>query len=482
MKKIIYMLILAGMTVSCGDWLDVKPYDQISEEQQYEKAQGFYNQLNGIYHSMASSELYGKELSWGFMDVLAQYYDMSSYSPWEDKAYRELANLEYDYERVKPYFAVYWEKMYNIIANCNNLVQNIAEADSTLFPQREKERRCIEGEARALRGLLHFDLLRMFAPAPKVDATGAYIPYVDFFPTHITMKMETNQVLDKIIGDLERGHELTMNYDTTYIQLITDLGYRLELLTGGNINSFMNHRGYRLNHYAIKALLARVNMWKGDKAEALKWAGEMMDLVKKRWFDFTLEYTIKNKNMKLYDDVLFALYNNNLPLYESQTNEGKYQLVAWDYNCLFDSDGERDFRRHQWKYNENEDYWQPLKYKKQEENGTEAEVSNLMIPMVRCSEMCYIMAECSWETDRTAAESYLNYIRQKRGCRSSLEPADTQEKFNKLILRDFRREFYGEGQLFFFYKRLGLEGIRMSNTTIKYDNKFVFPIPESDDI
>lgn len=483
MKKIgIYILLLGGLTASCGDWLNVQPSDQVSEEELYGKAQGYYNQLNGLYRNMASPELYGKELSWGFMDVLAQYYDMSNYSPWKDATYREISQLNYDNERVKTYLSTYWEQMYNMIANCNNLIQNVSIADSSLFPLGEKERRCIEGEARALRGFLHFDLLRMYAPAMAVDSVGKYIPYVDYFPTHITTKMESNQLMDKIAGDLLRGHELTMDFDTLYKSPTFILYNRLEL-TGSDMERFMNHRGYRLNHYAIKALLARVNLWRGNKKEALKWASEIMDLVRKGWFRFTSESDIKNdKNMKLYGEVLFALYNNNLTLYESKTNDGKEQLAAWDYNTLFDTDANRDYRRHQWEYDENEDYWKPVKYKEQNDKNKTAEVSNLMIPMLRCSEMCYIIAECSYANDKAYAESYLNYIRQSRGCRTQLESNSTQEEFNQLILKDFRREFYGEGQLFYFYKRLGLEGIRDSRTTIKYDSKFVFPVPESDDI
>ena len=102
--------------------------------------------------------------------------------------------------------------------------------------------------------------------------------------------------------------------------------------------------------------------------------------------------------------------------------------------------------------------------------------------MLRMSEMCYILAECYYEKDPAKAEQWLNYIRQSRGCRSSLPSTSTQKEFNNLILKDFRREFYGEGQLFFFYKRLGLDAIGTSSITVEFKTKNVFPIPESNDI
>ncbi|MEG2277179.1 MAG: RagB/SusD family nutrient uptake outer membrane protein [Odoribacter sp.] len=485
MKKInIYIwVLLASIMTACSDWLDVKPFDQADEEQQYSQAQGFYNQLNGIYRKMASPELYGQELTWGFMDVLAQYYDMTNYSPCKNYNYRNLAKLDYEQPRVKAYFKKFWETTYNAIANCNNLIQFISVADSTLFPLRERERQCIEGEARALRGLLHFDLLRMFAPAPGVDSTGKYIPYVDYFPTHITQTMATNELLGKIMEDLAEGHRLTMSFDTLYVGNISNRANFLELKRGGDINRFMNFRGYRLNHYAIKGMLARVSLYRGNKAVALKWANDVYGYITKKWFRFTTESDIKyEKNMKLYGDVLFALYNNNLTLYESKANDGVSQLAAWDYDGLFAGDNTRDFRRYQWYEDKGNDYWAAYKYKEVDKSYDYGEYSNPMIPVLRCSEICYIIAECSYESNKAYAESILNYVRKSRGCRSTLEQSNSLGEFIQLIQKDYRREFYGEGQLFYFYKRLGLDAVGDGRNLIKYGQKFVFPIPESEDI
>lgn len=484
MKRTLIYLLLAFLILfsSCGNWLDVQPFDQVSEEQQYSKAEGYYNQLNGIYRTMAEPALYGKELSWGLLDVLAQYYDMSPNSTCSNRAYRSAAEFNYEYEKVKPLLAAFWEKGYNAIANCNNLIQNVMSADSSLFPLREKERRCIEGEARALRGMLHFDLLRMYAPALDVDADGKYIPYVDFFPTHVAINMESNKILDKVTEDLLQAHRLTMAFDTLYKGNISNLDRRLELLASGNLERFMNYRGYRLNHYAIKALLARVYLYQGNRKEALKWAQEVMGLADKGWFKFTSDDAVKTgRNVKLYGDVLFALYNNNASLYEAQENTGESQLTLWDYETLFGDDENRDIRRYQWEQTAEEEYLS-LKYRKADEGKKPGKISNTMIPMIRLSELCYILAECTYQKDKDSAEQFLNYVRLRRGCTTELAASHSQDDFNRLILNDFRRELYGEGQLFFFYKRLGLEAIGDSKTTVKIGEKFVFPQPESNDI
>lgn len=68
MKK--YNFAIIGVTLllslsACNDWLDIDPSDQVSSEKLFESGDGFRNALNGIYIAMSSSELYGRELSWG---------------------------------------------------------------------------------------------------------------------------------------------------------------------------------------------------------------------------------------------------------------------------------------------------------------------------------------------------------------------------------------------------------------------------------
>lgn len=77
MKK--YNFAIIGVTLllslsACNDWLDIDPSDQVSSEKLFESGDGFRNALNGIYIAMSSSELYGRELSWGLASVLSQTY------------------------------------------------------------------------------------------------------------------------------------------------------------------------------------------------------------------------------------------------------------------------------------------------------------------------------------------------------------------------------------------------------------------------
>ena len=76
-----------------------------------------------------------------------------------------------------------WSKAYNNVANANNIIQNIQYADEDMFESKAREKAMIEGEAYALRAFIHFDLLRMFAPAPTKNDQGTYIPYIMEYPS-----------------------------------------------------------------------------------------------------------------------------------------------------------------------------------------------------------------------------------------------------------------------------------------------------------
>ena len=70
-KLLIILLLLVGLN-SCSGWLDLEPKDTTTETDLFQTGDGYRIALNGIYEQMAETSLYGKELSWGFLDVLAQ--------------------------------------------------------------------------------------------------------------------------------------------------------------------------------------------------------------------------------------------------------------------------------------------------------------------------------------------------------------------------------------------------------------------------
>jgi hypothetical protein len=87
-------------------------------------------------------------------------------------------------------------------------------------------------------------------------------------------------------------------------------------------------------------------------------------------------------------------------------------------------------------------------------------------PMVRLTEMYYIAAECAVTNgDSTTATALLDTVRVHRNL--PVYPAVlTQASLNTEIQKEYQKEFIGEGQMFFFYKRKNLSFSSLPFTTV----------------
>lgn len=69
------LLVLSFFTAGCQDWLNVQPKTSVQEEDIFSTEYGFKDVLTGFYIDMGSQDLYGKNLTYGFVDFLAKRYD-----------------------------------------------------------------------------------------------------------------------------------------------------------------------------------------------------------------------------------------------------------------------------------------------------------------------------------------------------------------------------------------------------------------------
>ena len=78
MNRILYMTFVALLSVSCMKWLDVKPYDKISQDELTSSESGFIKHLNGIYIELNSDILYGGALSVEMIEVMGGAYQIGT--------------------------------------------------------------------------------------------------------------------------------------------------------------------------------------------------------------------------------------------------------------------------------------------------------------------------------------------------------------------------------------------------------------------
>lgn len=155
------MFLLFTLT-ACNDWFEVNPETRVSSDDLYATGDGFRMQVNGMYKNLASESLYARQLTWGFLDVLGQYYIRQNL----DNAYQDVNDRLYEKSDVLGTIDLIWSDMYKVIADCNNIIEHVDKASNSIFEFGEPERLKIRGEAFAVRAFVHFDLLRLFCPGP----------------------------------------------------------------------------------------------------------------------------------------------------------------------------------------------------------------------------------------------------------------------------------------------------------------------------
>lgn len=456
--------------VGCSDWLDVQPVDRVAEDQMFASEAGFRQGLNGLYVELCHTNLYGNSLMMGAVEVLAQRYTFPTYGTMQNLY--NLADFDYTIDYSKQTIANVWEKGYALIANVNTLLRN-ANEKRDLFSGNHYD--WITGEAYALRALLHFDLLRLFGPVYKANPEGRSIPYYTEFVLSGNDLLPASKALEAILADLKEA-EKRLAKDP-----IIETGPCLEEAATEE-ETFWCYRSFRLNYYAVKALQARVYLYAEMPQEALEAAREVV-AIREVWFPFTTraQVTDGQKPDRIFSsELLFALqYPNRNNIFTTyfipDLKDDQMFLTPSSYlNRIFGTLALNDWRYEtNWKVESGHSNRCFYKYAALETSVYYAE----LLPMIRMAEMYYIIAETT-DDDAEALES-INLVLDNRG----MDLLTSRLQVEKTLLSEYQKEFWGEGQLFFYYKRINAKSIPSALTggdVDMDDTKYVWPLPQSE--
>jgi len=475
-KYIIYILVLALTPVftSCEDWFDVQPKTQVKADVLFDSEGGFKRALIGVYTQMAGNSTYGAEGTLAFTEVLSGAYTSVRNS---QNNYYEASMYDYEHADNVSRINNLWSGNYSTIVNINNLLENIDDKQS-IFSEGIYE--IIKGEALALRAYIHFDLLRNFAPAPVNGLDVPAIPYVDAVSTSPFPQLTVNQVIDRAIDDLVEAERLLKDYDPigpafeTYEESRT--GYTA-VDESVSASSFLLFRKERMNYYAVLGTMARIHIYRGgedDKTEAYKYANDVINCEK---FALNDSKTISDAPFSavvmshMAQEYMFSIYKRDLT---ENVNENYYKYVTYPGNNTLEID---EARRNE--YYETDKYGgvADVRFTKLfniNGNGLSyylakyeyAHFNVKRIPLIKISEMYLIIAECMNSVD------HLKYLRRMRGLKNMSPGTTLQEE----IEAEYRKEMLGEGQMFYYFKRLN----KLVNNEMSDIGKFVFPIPDAE--
>ena len=481
--------------VSCEDWLTVASDTEIANEQQFQDQQGFQDAVIGVYLQLTGASLYGQDLTWGYLELLAQNYELVASSSY--KAY-----FEYDYEEASVAGTInsIWAAAYNTIANINNILKWETINGGCMNPAIDS---LVKGEMLAVRALLHFDLVRMHGKG-NLEKHPEYldelsIPYSTEFKKETPPRYSYGKTLELIIADLYQA--------IAYLEMDPVCGQREEsfydkLYFGGFVSKEAKGRDDRMNYYATKALLARVLMWRGreeDKQEAYALA---KDICKEKdnglaflmYDNYVGDPLWYKRDVDMYMEWLFAPRVDGLRSLIGNTFSAEKiisttfywsKASVWERFELPDLDVDYRFRSCLLAEGPALNNYSILKNRK----ATEEEMPTVRerTSVIRLPELYYIMAECCMTSselyNREEAVELLNEIRTARSIPASkmldANSLSDAEIINE-ISKEYRKEFVGEGVQFYYYKRLGIENIS-GDGELMTNLQYVIPLPKSED-
>jgi starch-binding outer membrane protein, SusD/RagB family len=434
-NKFILFIILASFFASCESELDIEPKNSKDSIEILNTEAGIVNILNGTYAQAASGNVYGGRISI-VSDLLAQ--TGRSNSEWRFRGTTSSLRNIFTKSILVDNTAVedIYTNCYAIINSANTVIENIDKiTDSNLQTK-------MIAEAKFLRSLAYFDLVRLFAKPYIAGTTNNQLGVV----------IRPKAIYDYKV-DLSKERSTV---EEVYTLVISDLKDAYANLP--QTNSFYADK------YAAQAILARVYLQQGNFAAARDAANDVIlnsgnELMKKYSQAF-------NHDTDQLEDV-FAIQitkqsgsNQLVNSYASEVNGGRGGDIVINsaYINKFEINDERG------KFV----YINPVNNRRLTSKYTN-EFGD--VPLVRLAEMYLIRAESNFREGTAVGDTYTNDINLLRN-RAKATP------FANPTLTDILRERELE---------LGMEGFRIHDikrtkgsvdSSLPWDSDLlVFPIP-----
>lgn len=457
--NIIMLWSILFIATACDKYLEVSPKSSLSEEEIFSSATGFHQVLSGVYSQMASQNIYGDRLSMGFVSALANSYTISSSS----SPFVETQKLNFASAEVQAHCAAVWKASYTAIATLNNLLVNLDRKKQLLTDQ---DYTLIKGEALGLRAYLHFDLLRLFGKAYESGKAEKAIPYEISMDEYANVPVTGEKVVELALNDISDAAALLEGTDP---------------VRSGTLN-----RRIKMNYYGVKALEARIRLYSGDREGAFTAAKQVIDSEK---FLFVTAADVGSegdfKDRVFLTEQVFALRIRGMEswvnTYFKTGGDPSFRLSRSmnDFGTLYETalGGTTDYRYLYLTESVGSGMSVSSKFWQSSLTILDSARTDQLMPLLRLSEMYYILAETA--PDPEEGLSYLNTVRVNRGVGMLNLPTVTAEYVRKALTAEYQKEFYAEGQLFFYYKRIQattMQFMTASDPAI-VPEQYVLPIP-----
>lgn len=279
-KILLYTLLALGLLVSsCEDIIDKKPPLELDNGKVLSTYDGLVQATNAAYSTLYDNNWYGAEF---ILDADLKGGNTKS-SPLNTGRYQ----TEYNWGNNASNTAGLWNPAYVTIAAANNVLNSIDELDEAGVTQDQKDQ--LKGECLFLRGLGHFDLVRMYAqPYTYQGGETPGVPIVLETKIDLPARNTVKEVYTQVVADLKAAEGL-MNEDR-------------------GISSGAADPKAFANIYAVQALLARVYLYMGDWNNAAAYATKVIGSGKFQMYTADEYPLVWGTNAA--SEVIFEVYGN----------------------------------------------------------------------------------------------------------------------------------------------------------------------------
>jgi hypothetical protein len=413
-------LLLAASGTACEKFLEIPPQGEIPANEALKTPRDVQMLLNSCYDVMRSGKFLGGKVQI-LSELMADHWDGRLLTGnWLSYHLHNTGIFNQETRDV-------WSEPYIMIYRCNSLLENMGIVPGMTDAETQR----ITAEAKFLRALGHFELVRLFGQPYGFTSDNSH--------PGIPLRLETSQAaLDRAsVGEV-------------YAAVISDLESAAAVLPATN-------QGYATS-WAAKALLARVYFQMNDFGNAFSYAD---DVINNGGFALNTDVMARFSPNANTENILESISTGNLD------NSGSALRGAFNSSNLINPPGGRltrdfydiaildtaDLRGKLWYVLANPGLDNELVL------STRFNENFFNVPVLHLAEMLLIRAESAAENGNTAvAEQDLNTVRNRSNV-ASVTPGLDAASLLLLIRAERRLEMVLEGNRLQDLKRLGARGV-----------------------
>ena len=248
----------AGLLSSCSDFLDITPLNKVVLENFWTQKSEVNAVLMGCYESLESEESIIRMGVWGEMrsENILQGASIGN-------EYNEILN-----ENILPTNSLTkWNVMYQTINRCNTVCHYAPMVQKKDPNYTVNELNANIAEASFIRDLCYFYLIRTFRDVPL-----SFEPTIDDTKEFQIPATPMNAALDSLIKDLESVKDYAVK------RYVDD-----SKMSNAQAASQAYENSSRVTRLAIYALLADLNLWRGNYDETIKYCDLIIDFKKNQY-------------------------------------------------------------------------------------------------------------------------------------------------------------------------------------------------------